>query len=381
MAEKIYLDDQGNPVASTVYLDEQGNPVASGGGEDILLHNLKSLGGGIVSGLNPLNAVRGAGALLSAVAHPVETAGRLYSAAKNFDPKVLTDPQANIDVPNIVGQALGAGVLGSGASGVLGAAGRGLYRTAVRPAAALTTKYGDLIGRGLEEGAPVGASAEVQAKMLASKNALTQAAEQSGGHVRTATVTGKYEPLLDVAANREALGMPGDFQEIASRERAFTAAHPTGQIPAAQALAMKREADSLSQTAQNQLRRGVTPTDMTARLHNATREGLNEGLSAIIPDYAAQNQNTSQLYGLSKALKTAENRPHALTNLASVGEGVVTGKATKGLLMRFLLDPRLQSRAGILAHRGGQLPIANLLRAALMGQMADEAPATSPITP
>lgn len=289
----------------------------------------------------------------------------------------------------------GGGLLAKGAE----LAGRGLYRAALRPAARLTEKYGDLVGAGLDEAAPVGASRVIRGRLTASKNATTdlaQRADAAGRTVPANAVTDRYVPLVDVAANREALGVPGDLAEVAAREQAFNVAHPTQQIAPSRALELKREADTLANTAQNQLRRGNVPTDMTARLHDATRAGLNEGLDTATQGmttadgrtYADQNARTSTLYGLSRALRTAEDRPHALTNLASVGTGILsaggtgylTGDVGKGsgagigdaVLMRALLSPAVQSRLGIGLYGAAGLPFAQLLRAAILSRLTSE---------
>ncbi len=231
---------------------------------------------------------------------------------------------------------------------------------------------------------------------MRSKDATTQLArdaEAAGRRVPTSAVTNQYAPLVDTAANREALGVPGDITEIADRERLFNAAHPSGQIAPTQALTLKREADTLASTAQNQLRRGSVPTDMTAKLHDATRAGLNEGLEGATAgmtspeglNYADQNARTSILYGLSRALRAAENRPHGLTDLASIGTGILGGLGvgfdnrdarigtetglTAAAIMRVLASPVFQSRAGIGAYAARQVPYQQLLRAAILARL------------
>jgi len=280
--------------------------------------------------------------------------------------------------------AIQAAMEGGGAlaSKGLQLAGRGMYRMALRPAARLTDKYGDLVQAGLDEAAPVGASRVVQGRMAASKAAtdqLVQNAEAGGQTVPTTAVTYRFQPLVDVAANREALGTgAGDFNEIAAREAAFNAAHPTGQMAPTQALALKREADNLANTAQNAVRRGAATNDMTAQLHNATRAGLKEGLEDLDPAIADQNARTATLYGLSRALRTAENRPQTLfrglSDLAAVG-GALSGSdfrsgAERGtgamIAARALTSPAVQSRLGIGSFAASQLPLATLARLALL---------------
>lgn len=280
------------------------------------------------------------------------------------------------------GMEMGGGLAGKG----LEAAGRGLYRAALRPAAKLTEKYGDLVGAGLSEGAPVGASRAVQGKMLASKSAtdtLVGAADAAGKTVPTATVTDQFMPLVNKAANREGLGVTGDLEEIAGREKGFNAAHPTGQIGPTRALELKREADALSSTAQNSIRRGAAKNDMTAQLHDATRSGLKQGLEDVAPGFNEQNARTSTMYGLSRALRSAENRPHMLTDMASLGTGIggafgghdsgdsaVKGVGS-GLAMKALMSPEIQSRLGIAADRMGRVPYAQLARLAMLAMMSD----------
>jgi hypothetical protein len=306
--------------------------------------------------------------------------------------------------------ALQAAAEGSGRVLAKGAelAGRGLYKAALRPAARLTEKYGDLVGAGLNEAAPVGSSKVVSGRLGLSKDAATDLAQRatvSGRLVPASTVTDRYLPLVDVAAKREALGVPGDLSEVAAREQAFNAAHPSGQIAPDRVLELKREADALASTAQNQLRRGTAPTDITAQLHDATRAGLNQGLSDATQgmttsqglSYADQNARTSQLYGLSRALRAAENRPHALTNLFSLGAGILggaggtyaTGDYGKGgasgageaLLFRALASPAVQSRTGIGLYELAGVPFAQAVRAALLARLANAPGEQTPAMP
>lgn len=276
----------------------------------------------------------------------------------------------------------GGGAVGKG----LEMAGRGLYRAAVRPAARLTEKYGDLVGAGLKEGAAVGDSRAVQGKMLASKGAadsLVASADAAGKTVPASSVTDQFMPLVNKAANREGLGVMGDLEEIAGREKGFNAAHPTGQIGPTRAMELKREADALSGTAQNAVRRGAATNDMTAQLHDATRSGLKQGLEKIAPGLQEQNANTSTLYGLSRALRSAENSPHRLTDILSIGAGLggafgghdssdsaLKGTAS-GVAMKALTSPQIQSRLGIGADRMGKVPYAQLARLAMLAMMSD----------
>ena len=316
---------------------------------------------------------------------------------------VVKAARGDADTPNTPGGvvaemgkqgAIQAATEGGGALASKGAelVARGLYKVALRPAARLVEKYGDLVGAGLNEAAPVGSSRVITGRLRMSKNATTglaAQAEQAGRSVPTTAVTDQYVPLVDTAAKREALGVPGDINEIAARESAFNAAHPSQQIAPTRALELKREMDNLATTAQNAIRRGNAVNDMTAQLHNATRAGLNEGLDSATQgltsseglNYADQNARTSTLYGLSRALRTAENRPHALTDLASLTTGLVSGmsggsygdRAEKGLgtalALRALASPGIQSRAGIAAYTLAGVPYAQLLRAMILARL------------
>jgi hypothetical protein len=102
--------------------------------------------------------------------------------------------------------------------------------------------------------------------------------------------------------------------------------------------------------------------------------------------YADQNARTATLYGLSRALRTAENRPHGLTDLASAVTGLASAAADPGsygdragrgigttAALRFLLSPGVQSRTGIALYGMGQLPAAQFIRAALLARLRGEA--------
>lgn len=310
--------------------------------------------------------------------------GAIYGAATGNE----NTPQTSGDVLATMGKegAMQAAAEGGGRliSGALAKGGRALYNRALRPATKMTEKYGDLVGAGLQEGLPVGASRTAQSRMVSSKGAADQLvaqAEAAGRTVPATAVTDKYVPLLDKAAQRESIGVGGDAAEIAAREQAFNAANPSGQISPMAAHAMKREADAMSSTAQNALHRGAASNDMTALLHDATRSGLKEGLEGIAPGLAEQNARTSQLYGLSRALRTAEQRPQALTHLASTAAGIgglMSGDnsvdrlgrgAVGSLMLEAAMSPRAQSRAAIGLAKIAGVPAAQMIRAVLLAQM------------
>lgn len=321
--------------------------------------------------------------------------GALYGAATGSE----NVPTTSGGVLRAMGEEglMQAGAEGGGRliTGALGAGGRALYQRALRPAAKMTEKYGDLVGAGLKEGIPVGGSRTATGRMMASKGAADQLvaqAEAAGATVPATAVTDRFMPLIEKAAQREGLGTGAtDAAEIAAREAGFNAAHPTGQIAPMAAHALKREADTLASTAQNALQRGAASNDMTALLHDATRSGLKEGLENIAPGLAEQNKRTQTMMGLSRALRTAEARPQALTHLASAGAGIgglLSGESgQEGLgrgvagaaLLEAAMSPRAQSRAAIGLAKIAGVPAAQLIRAVLLAQMNGSDPAqTSP---
>jgi hypothetical protein len=382
---------------------------------DVILQNIKNAGHLIYEGLPTIGGAIAGG--LGAMAGPevaiplAGLGGMAGQSAKTIigrlvsgdfrTPMPLSDTAKDIALEGGK-QALieGAGALAGAGAQVIG---RGLYKAGVRPAARLLDKSPDLIETGLREAIPVGGSKVAQERLRLSKNAADQLVNTAatngptflGGpqgtiNVRTiptSDVTNRFQPIVDSLERREALGVDPsrDLIEVATREAGLNAAHPNG-IDLAASIPLKREADTLANTAQNQLRRGVAPTDTTARLDEATRAALADAQRVRVPGLAEQNAKTQNLYGLSRALRAAENRPHALTDMASIASGVAgaasggsdSDRAERGMLsglaFRVLSSPAVQSRAGIASYALGAAPLAQAIRAAVMARLASETP-------
>ena len=203
-------------------------------GGDLLLDNLRNIGGfirkaGRTAAENPVatGALVGAGLAapftgggslpLASWAVPVVAAGlggaggagagMVYGAASGNSREAIPSTAAGVVSGMAKQGAIQGATEGAGAVAQAGLrlAGRGLYRTATRFPAKLTEKYGDLVGKGLEEGIPVGGSRIAQERMAASKgatDALVRDATAAGRSVPVSNVTSKYGDLVDVAVSR-----------------------------------------------------------------------------------------------------------------------------------------------------------------------------------
>ncbi len=327
------------------------NPAAAGGAIGAGAMGLATGGLGVLPAmaLTGLGGAGGAGAGLAA------------SQIANRDTQPAPTEGGNIKEMATQGALNAAGEgIGRGLTSGLQTIGRGLYGAALRPAASATQKYGDLVGAGLAERAPIGSSATVQGSMGASRNAADQLvaeAQAAGKTVPTSAVS--FQKPLDAAMRREALGLgTTDTNEVLAREAAWNAAHPSGQIQPVAAHALKREADVVGNTAQNALQRGTALSDMTASLNDATRGGLKHGLEQIAPGLEEQNARTRTLQGLSRALRAAESRPNGTINLAEPES-----------ILRALIGSKGESMGGIALHEASKVPYANAARLALLAGM------------
>jgi hypothetical protein len=180
------------------------------------------------------------------------------------------------------------------------------------------------------------------------------------------------QPLLKTARDRRGIGEgSGDLREVASNMRAVQQQNPTGSIAPTDALAMRRSLDPLVQASNAQVASGSTPTDMTALIRSGKAKGLNEGLSAILPNFGEQSANTSELFGLSKALQKAEMRPTTLQTFSAKGPSAAAG--------RLLTNPYVLSRGAIASDRAGALfQSPQALRAALLAEILGQSSPQSP---
>lgn len=291
------------------------------------------------------------------------------AAAGSGVEQILTGrPKTAATVGTEMAVAGGTGAVGEGGgrlvASALGKAGRHLYRSALRPTATAIDKYGDLTQAGLDEMAPLGRSPKIMGRMQTSKAAsdamIRDAASRGAAPIPTSGIMRKLDPLVEKAAAREAAGEGGgELAELAEREMALSTAHPSGQIDLMASMPIKREADVLAGTAQNQLRRGTVPSDMTAQIRDAIRSALKEGQETSVQqatgkDLGAQNARTRQLYGLARALRSAEHRTPPFVDVAKPGTW---------------MTPTVRSMGGIAAHQVGkraQAPTSAALRAALL---------------
>lgn len=357
------------------------------------LPTLGGAAGGIIGGLGGTVAGMGVGGVPGAVGGAAlggaagEAARQLVNRARGASaPGTMTDAATGIGTQGAIQGA--AELAGAGLGKGLQVAGKGLYKIALRPSAAVSREFGDVVGRGLEEGLAVPSGAAKTGRLITasadSADALLANAQAAGApRVATNDVVrgGGFADLGTKYAKRASLGMADETGTIADRAAAMHKNFPGG-IELTDAQGLKRVAQDASDTAFRAQERGGVIKTVGDELSKAQATGLRQGIEDIVPAVGPINARTRSLMGLSDAMETAGFRNHVtervLMPLASgVGTGVTTGDWQKGAgaaaLTAALTAPGGLSRAGILLDRaGGSGMSSQAIRAALMALMTRE---------
>lgn len=264
--------------------------------------------------------------------------------------------------------AVGEGI-GRAASGALKLAGRGFYRTALQPTQKALSKYGDLVGEGLEQRVPVSASglekvSQIKNARLATKNAAVKGADENVGY-RTEEIarraSERVEPELGAARRA---GLPDGRAAVTARASQFTAANPAGLKPS--------ETEAIKRTLDDQLggafrkvsaREPVTPRE---RFSMALSKELGDAQAESIPGYRDMNRGVMNAEGLRQAV--------ARRTIGSGGNQGLENALTmfagpSALPARVAMLPPVLSRVGIGAHDAGRVPFNLALKTALIAAL------------
>ena len=254
--------------------------------------------------------------------------------------------------------------LGVGASKLLKAGGKLVYKTALRPSATLQREFGDVSKTGLRGGVPVseGGVGKAVGKITQSSGRAKQmiADAEAGGAspLQPKEVATAFGDVFKQGRNQAALGRPDPRPAVMQRLQTFGQRNPNG-IPLSRAQELKTEAQDLASKAYRAEDLGHPITDLSAASDKAMATGLREGIEKRVPGVADVNKHTQELIGLTRALEDATRR-----NVPGVG-------SLRTLLGDFA--PSMASRGGIALDRAGGLPLpASMRTAALLAALAGE---------
>lgn len=304
----------------------------------------------------------------------------------------------------------------------LKALGQAAYRGALRPAPTLADKYPGMIDQGLAERRIVGSmgAARTEGALARSSRDAASRAVSDAQSAGASLVPGQEinQPLARLRASAEtaSAATPRGAREMAQIDRRI--ANPphvrevtqyemrpqtqtsslldssgkpitstqmvrteVGKSPLPMSLeetqALARELNRRADAAFGAARRGGPPANLEAEMNAAQATGATDALKARVPGLDAMNQTTRTRYGLTRALRKAAQRSSVLSNLVGGGVGLGTYAETRdpikamktAILFKGLSSPTVLSSFGIGANELARLPYAQLVRAALLGQM------------
>jgi hypothetical protein len=413
MPDKVYLDDNGEPIgasasaSSKVYLDDHGGPIGAAHPEGKSLSgfmgNVVSSGGkflkdtasGLVDAAHFIGDIspnapvekqieRGqqAKAMFSNAPRIVSAMGKglkdRYGGVEQIKNTLYNDPVGVAsDVATVLepaawgakagGFAKTARVLskaaevsnpmhavGAATEAVTGPIANTLVRGTLRPPASVRSDFG---------GSKAVADAVLKDRVFSEASAqkkLTGSVAQADQMLADAQAAG-VPGVPRVAVARSVLGEPQATAKLrtrlgvpdASPELMDTAKAITrnnpSRIPLTDAQALKREAQTLAYEA------GVDNQSVKKAAEAAKAQALRAGIEQQVPDVAPINEQSQRLLGSQQAFAAAEDRPRALTNFLSVlgGTGGFAAGGPVGAALTPLLIKAMDSpRAGALAGIG-----------------------------
>lgn len=432
MPQKVYLDDNGEPVAaaSKVYLDDAGEPIGatketakpekSIGG---FLSNIASSGGRFlkdtVEGIPAAAGMVGKAAMM--LANPAgnaqafqaigESAPRIASVAgqglknrygglEQIKDTLYNDPVGvAADLSTLAGgvglaaKAGGAGKLArianvaseatnpmraitAPAAKLAHEAGVTAIRGTLRPQAALRADFGG--SRGIAEGvlkdrvfSEASAGRKLERSVAQADKMLADAqATGTPGVSRVKVARAVVGEPRDTAKLRTRLGVPDETPALTETAKGIFRNNPS-DIPLTDAQAMKREAQKLAYEA------GADNLTVKKAAETAKAKALRAGIEERVPEVGPVNARSQRLVGAKQAFQQAEDRPRALTAQMGILGGV--GGFTAGgpigaiaipALMKLATDsPRVGALAGIATDTVGRaVNSAEALRAALIAR-------------
>jgi hypothetical protein len=265
---------------------------------------------------------------------------------------------------------------------------RRLYGGLLKPKAAVTDSFDDVVGTLIEARAPIsrGGLKKVTGQLGASRDAamrMVQQAEDAGTQgVVAKDVLREFGDVIQELRKRADIGQANELRKVGARGKAIlnTTARTGGDIPLTRAQALKETAQDAASGAYRVLERGAQKQlGADDLLDVAVARGLRAGIERKVPGIAAQNARTQALLGGQRALEDAVERA-ANSNmfgggrdwaaLLSGGLGTAAGGPGVGAVsagtMRALATPSTGSRAAIVLNEASKHGLDDALQRALL---------------
>ena len=283
--------------------------------------------------------------------------------------------------------ALTEGV-GRGAGRVIQGAGRMIARlpvmATVRPSAAVRREFGGakkIADTILDEGLMTsGGANQAMRDSRAAALRMARGARHTTAPIQPSELLDDVMPVVRRGETRAAMGMADTTtDDIVSQLARMEKANPGG-IRVDKGQVFKEEAQGLSSGAYKSRALGNDVNSLSAETNEAVAKGLRKAIEDRVPAIGPTNARTQRLVGSRKAIKEAEERPHALTNMLSIlsaGGGLVSGNPEPGvagaLAIRALSSPKSGMALGHLINQGSRTignpnTIKAAVLAALLGQ-------------
>lgn len=315
------------------------------------------------------------GALIgaSSLAAGGESLRQLINHYRGVDaPATAADAATQIAKEGVMG-GVGEGVGRYVVAPVLEAAGRGLYRSVLKPPIAVRQDFGgDAVTNTLiQAGVPISRSGAGEAKTLellrnAGRDTANTIAEAEAAGVppipMRAVVGSLYRTRAKVAeraVRTPALSQIRDFSNMVLSDN-------PALVSPTRAQAMKQAEQELAINAYKAEMRGA-PVTLEPSMHEDLARGLRQAIERRIPSTASKNQRTQDLIGALKAITSAEGRianrdfigmGDVLSLASGLGATAATGNPyglAVGVLQEVLTRPEIASRLGIALDRSGQM--------------------------
>ena len=310
-------------------------------------------------------AMAGGSLMRSALDDKAETAGDVTKSALKSGATGMVAEGA--------GRAIGPIVRGAGRL-----IGRAAVRGAVRPSAAIRREFGGsraIADTILDERIPTATMAG--RKLAGSADEVTsvlRAAAPEAAPIQPAELLDDVTPVIERAGKRASLGLADEGDDIIERLSAMERANPGG-IDLLRAQDLKREAQDLAGAVYKARAAGHNVNSLGAETDEAIARGLRRAIETRTGGptgaVALGNQRTQRLMGATRALREAQDRPNALTNMLSILTG--SHSIPGAVAMRGMGSSRLGAAAGVGINEAGKalgdpLAIKAAVLAMLLGQ-------------
>lgn len=337
--------------------------------------------GGLVGGIGGSVAGMGVGGVPGALGGATlgggagEAAKQLVNRARGVTaPATMGEAAGNIGKEGAVQGASEAAGMGIGYG--LRTLGRGLYRAGALPIQQAFTKYGDLIGAGIENRVPVSKSGLEKAGRIITKRTGDKAAAVAEADTRAmfrtpAVVDKALAGTKDFAETQRLAGLGDPTKAFQARADRIVAENGPGMLPS-QLERVKGGIDDVSGGAFKKLRMRE-PLSPTERMNVDLTSAMGQAQETVIPGYKDMNKGIMDAVGLKKmiarrTLGTGGNQGLENAMLLAGGPAAIPA--------RLAMLPPVSSRLGIASHMAGEHPqaSANAVRAALLAMMSAREP-------